>query len=1283
MKSFLHSLKTISQRSLMICAMLWGGYGLVSAQVNCEELTLACNDLVYISLDENCQQEITPDVLLEAPAYEDDVYTVTVMHNNQVIENNIVTSAHIGLTLEVSIGVAECGISCWGNAIIEDKLAPVITGCDDATIKCYQSSSVGSPGISTPIATDACEGILSMTHTDQSQFFMCDGPYGEIITRTWNVSDSHGNSSSCVQTIYVERATLADVVEPPHYDGLPGNQAMFSCTDQFQKLENGAPHPDVTGRPISQACNTINQYFSDLEFEICGASKKYIRNWIVIDWCIGEEETFNQIIKIADDIKPVCLDNPLDTILTTTDSEQCTADFLVPTPSVSDCSSWTYTVARVLDNSPFPSTDGITWNGSNYVISGLAIGSTTIEYKITDDCGNVSKCYRTVVVEDKETPTAICLSYTVVSINETGEAELYASAINDHSHDNCGIDTILIKRITDNCSTPGNLVFGEKVKFCCGDINGSYQQVVLRVIDIYGNFNDCVANVKVEDKLAPHIVCPPATVYVNCTESTHPDHTGHATATDNCSVDVAYKDTEYLNNCGIGYIRRVWTATDVSGRKTTCLQNIYIQKDTPFSGDHIMWPTDQNITGCSVTDLSPETLNSQPSYSNTDCTSLGSSYTDQVYRNLDGYCFKVLRKWKVINWCDANGTPETYTHEQTIAVSNSHAPQFSSGCELLSTETVDNECDAAVTLSAAASDDCTPVTDLVWKYHIDLNKNGKIDITGNTNTYSGRLPAGSHTIEWEVVDDCGNYNACKKQIRIKDTKAPTPVCLGTVVWALDDEGKAEVWASDFDKQSYDACGDKNLKFSFDEQGQHSELKFDCTDIPNGIYMEIPLRVYVTDSYGNVDYCDVILRLQDSHQNDACQDNNSGRPVVSGKLLDHDLIGLPHMEIRLRDMKAESDIMKKSESDGAYAVEAEYYKKYSVQAVKNDDTKNGVNTRDLISIQRHLLGIEKLDNPYKIIAADVDNSKSVNPKDLLEIRKVILGISSSFEHGMSWKFIDAKTEFPNVLRPFNYDMYVEIDEVYTDIKDINLIGVKLGDVNNSAARNLRNEQEPEVRTTVSLHTDDTMYKQGEQVSIPIYASDFRQILGLQLQLEAVPSLSIETVQSGQLSLDKYNFSSNGRSMVLSWNDAKPMEINASEPLFTILATAKNAGSIADAITLSSEFLTSEVYVDAVQTDNVELHVRTDSEEAYAANVLFQNVPNPCSEETTISYQLDQEMEILLSIYDVKGRHIQALKLAGKKGINYYTLDLEGWEAGIYYYSIKGNDYFHTKRMIVVQ
>jgi len=51
--------------------------------------------------------------------------------------------------------------------------------------------------------------------------------------------------------------------------------------------------------------------------------------------------------------------------------------------------------------------------------------------------------------------------------------------------------------------------FSNSIHFCCGDIAGDETLVVLRAIDKWGNFNECMISVELQDKSQPQLICPP------------------------------------------------------------------------------------------------------------------------------------------------------------------------------------------------------------------------------------------------------------------------------------------------------------------------------------------------------------------------------------------------------------------------------------------------------------------------------------------------------------------------------------------------------------------------------------------------------------------------------------------------------------------------------------------------------------------------------------------------------------------------------------------------------
>lgn len=107
--------------------------------------------------------------------------------------------------------------------------------------------------------------------------------------------------------------------------------------------------------------------------------------------------------------------------------------------------------------------------------------------------------------------------------------------------------------------------------------------------------------------------------------------------------------------------------------------------------------------------------------------------------------------------------------------------------------------------------------------------------------------------------------------------------------------------------------------------------------------------------------------------------------------------------------------------------------YELEVNKNSDPLNGVTTFDLVVIQQHILGLQQLDSPEKIIAADVNQSGAITTLDLVAIRRVILGIDENFPNEKSWLFTPNEVQINN-LAPSGFNQ--------------TFIGIKLGDVNDN-------------------------------------------------------------------------------------------------------------------------------------------------------------------------------------------------------------------------------------------
>ena len=93
-------------------------------------------------------------------------------------------------------------------------------------------------------------------------------------------------------------------------------------------------------------------------------------------------------------------------------------------------------------------------------------------------------------------------------------------------------------------------------------------------------------------------------------------------------------------------------------------------------------------------------------------------------------------------------------------------------------------------------------------------------------------------------------------------------------------------------------------------------------------------------------------------------------------------------------------------------------------------------------------------------------------------------------------------------------------------------------------------------------------------------------------------------------------------------------------------------------------------------------------------LLTNYPNPFNPETWIPFQLNQESDVIISIYDIVGHNIRQLDLGRLPAGRYLNVGQAAYwngktnsgemaASGTYFYHLQADGYIETKRMILVK
>ena len=1198
-------------------------------------------------------------------------------------------------TLTVSDIVAGTGGTLLGAELVISQTGGIVTFPTENDV----IAQTEGDNTYTVLGIDGC-GPTSMAYNDLEFDQDCSSPYSKIIQRSWSAVDESGNASTtCVQNIYIYRNGLATLMFPPNYDDL--QEPSLSCTDYADE----APPTSVTGAPSGDLCDNVQIFpYTDTRIDICPGSYKLIRHFELLEWCSGEVVEHNQIIKVLDKEGPVIED--LEDITISAGEYDCTADYVaVPPAVISDCSSeFTYELSYLVAyDGGNPPTDGVYFDegvtqtaSGNFIIADLPFDRIWIKWRVFDECDNYTEEYFTITVNDQVSPIAVCDEFTVVSIGSDGYVDVYATTFDDGSLDNCGIVDMRARKMTDVCNL-GGTAFDEKVTFCCEEV-GETIMVAFEVTDISGNRNTCMVEVTVQDKLPPYITLCPPDITLDC-QADYEDLsvTGEPEYIDNCEViSVTFVDNANIDNCGEGLVRRTWTVEDKEGFKGTCVQEITLEDDDPFTEDDITWPLDYDATTCD-TDLQPDNLGvlfAYPRYDDDNCSLVATVYEDRVFTFVDGACEKILREWTVIDWCTYNEANPVegegyYKHLQVIKLLNQEAPEFTN-CNS-EVALVNGACEGPVTFTIEATDDCTPVEDINFSYQIDLDNDG-IDtddenLNGNSATLNHTLPIGEHLVSWTAEDKCGNYSYCEMTLSVKDGKKPSPYCLSSITTVvMNNTGSIDIWANDFDYGSYDNCtAQEDLIFSFSPNTNNTSMTFSCDHIPNGIEEHIQVEIWVTDEAGNQDFCSITLILQDS-QDDVCEGTIGSFAGISGSLRTEGFNLVEDVEVTAYSNAMEVNEQAMSTNQGEYFVtQLPKGDGYKVKAHKNDDVRNGVSTLDLVLIQRHILGLQTLQGPYKVIASDINNDGKVKSSDLLSLRKVILGILNEFPNEQtSWRFVPKGTTFADVTDPFGYNEEISVGQLDNSSIGNDFTAVKIGDVNGNAVTNLKPTAGSETRSdnTMAFEVDNVNVEEGDRIYVPVYASGIEAMIGYQFTMNTAGSELVD-VEANQLNVSLDNIGLYDEFVTMSWSSTEGIDIDVNEPLFTLILDVNEATSVSNILSINSDVTFAEAYDVDFETYNVALKTRSSSTEE-SKFAVFQNRPNPFMESTNISFFLPEAMDVELTITDVTGRLISkkvSAYPAGKQNVEIKYSDLG--TTGILYYTVKAGEYTATKKMINVR
>lgn len=359
-----------------------------------------------------------------------------------------------------------------------------------------------------------------------------------------------------------------------------------------------------------------------------------------------------------------------------------------------------------------------------------------------------------------------------------------------------------------------------------------------------------------------------------------------------------------------------------------------------------------------------------------------------------------------------------------------------------------------------------------------------------------------------------------------------------------------------------------------------------------------------------------------------------------------------------------------------------YGDYLVTPFKDDNPLNGVTTYDLVLISKHILGIEQLDSPYKMVAANSDvNDDAITTFDIVEIRKLILGIYDVLPQSPSWRFVDKDFMFPNPNNPFQtaFPESKTVTITSSAAGEANFIGMKIGDVNLTHIANggCRPAAKSSRLRTFALGLTAPAAKSGDIVSVALRNSGPEALAALQAGLrfdtDALELLGISIGEVSGFSPDCMGLSRQGEGELrIVWLSPDFGE-NLWAPgqalcHFTFRAKQDRNSSVPILVT-DNAVLSNEVYTPDNQTFEVALQSSRAAQRDDTAKPMplleASCVPNPTTGETSMVIESAQIGKARVFLFNAFGARVGYHELTLSRGRNQIALpESAAWPAGVY-------------------
>lgn len=1269
---------------------------------------IACNNNVNVSLDGDGKAIISPDMMLEGGIFANADYNVSI-NGGPYNKTGTMTCSHIGEN-EISIRDENSGNECWSIVNIEDKLAPVLSV--PSTI--YLTLNVPTEALLTAdmldrftydnctiISQTLSQGLFSSAGVYVVTYTVTDGS-GNVTVQTFDVDVSSGSLSLACNdntdvilgvdntvtvdfftqlegNVYLNGNYSVGIGYAPDYEPATYTESVTldcsyvgeeialvikdenngnKCWGQITVLDKKAPTPYAQS-VISVSMNgaepyVLNPSLVDLgSFDNCDgdlsmtvtpntfyAPGTYMVKLRVYDESGNSDFAMSTLIVDQGNGTPIeCVG--LSTALTNQwgPTTLWAVDFVL---NPDDFDSFSMSTNP---NGPF--TETIDFDCAQY---NMNEPFNIYVQGINED--EVSTCVVSLTLIDN-TPPVVVTDQGITLQLQNCQAILFPASVDDGSYDLCGEVTLSLSQTLFTSNDIGE----NEVTLTVTDASGNTNQGVT-IITVVGNNDDC-NGCTVDDVFFPSDITITdengvlgnlsienlQSVYNYSYEQVYPFTTAQC---DN--IAYAYEDQVFNTVDGYKILRTFtaldWTTTSIK-TKTQIIQ-LYTETNDVLACNGLVQINLENgnyqvlpeyvLEGGNY-DYSTIVLTIEDENGNTISNNiLTPNYIGQLLTYTVTDTASNLQCWGTISVSDNQGyCPMNIDTDVTFPLDEIYLPNSNISSSEYTPENLEanygfEESEVDVTVHAVA-----PCVVIGWTYQDEVFNyaDGSYKIVRTFTvidwyTYNPPSTAGIYThVQTINVGIKPNDLICD----ILPNDAPVGDC--STGHSLEDDVE---WPSDLAVSDYRITPEGLVEYSGVSEENASPIFFNTPDEYSATYIDLLVELTPTtltvariwkavNSTYNLtwNYSQTIVVDFSEFENLVTVHTATNRPIP----------GVMFNNNYTTNIDGEAQVLEEI-----------------VSIVFEDEVRNGLFLDDILLIQRHILGIELLDEDI-MWAADVNSNGQITGADIIELRKRITGESQEIE----WNFTNTQNEDNSIVQP-----------------KATYLAYKKGDVNDNAIFSI----EDEIPITANIIIEDKVLNNGETYMIPIKVENLDLVMGMEIRLELNNDFVEYIGISNNTGFEDLEVIDRGDGEVIIFavdpSNAQNISTDINNAVVYIEFKAKANILLHDAINItnSTSYAVDEnLVLHAIGGKIENMITGTNSLELASVKVF----PNPTTDYLRIDYSsVSVKGDFTAEILNTQGQ------LISRQSND--VIDVKSLSQGIYYYKITIGDYVKKGKFIVI-